>query len=257
MSLYIDERCPALKNGLDAAKELARFHHAYAGRTIEELPAVAREYAESEALRLKPATVRNRLAYLRAACRYAYRFHNMGESDPSERMTMPTVRNERHHYASRAEMLAIAKAMPVGVSRAILRIGFYSGMRLSEIIEASLLGNEAFLLTDTKNGERRIVPVHPRIRCCLRYYPVEFKKRWIQRQYSEAAKTAGFKHLHFHDMRHSAASEMINQGATLHEVGAVLGHKDARSTKRYAHLATDTLATAVGLIGRKSRTGQK
>ena len=67
----------------------------------------------------------------------------------------------------------------------------------------------------------------------------------------------GMEHLHFHDMRHSAASEMINSGANLYEVGAVLGHRSSQSTKRYAHLATDTLAIAIGLIGKKSRTGQK
>jgi site-specific recombinase XerD len=47
---------------------------------------------------------------------------------------------------------------------------------------------------------------------------------------------------------------MINNGATLYDVGGVLGHRDARSTKRYSHLATETLAKAIGLIGKKTRT---
>jgi integrase len=254
VKLYGEERCPSLKNGEAVIQEFGRFAHAYMGKAIEELPDVAREYAQSAALDLAPATIRNRLAYLRAACRYAYKFHGLGEHDPAERMQMPTVKNERHEYASRKEMLTIARKMPVGAARAVLRIGFYSGMRLSEIIGAQIIGGEAFLLVDTKNGDRRIVPAHQNIRCCLRYYPIQYKKRWIQRQYSEAAKAVGLNHLHFHDMRHSAASEMINSGATLYEVGAVLGHRSAQSTKRYAHLATDTLAAAIGLIGRKSRT---
>lgn len=33
---------------------------------------------------------------------------------------------------------------------------------------------------------------------------------------------------------------------------AALGHKDARNTQRYAHLATDTLAAAVGRVGQKN-----
>jgi len=44
---------------------------------------------------------------------------------------------------------------------------------------------------------------------------------------------------------------MINVDIALYTVGAVLGHKDARATKRYAHLATRTLAAAVGQIGKK------
>lgn len=256
MSLYIDERCPQLKNGIAAAKELSRFFYAYEGRSIEELPEVAREYALEKAADLAPATIRNRLAYLRAACRYAHKFHSMGEHDPAERMQMPQVRNERHFYATRRQMLTIARKMSSHPARVCLRVAFYSGMRISEILAAEVVGN-AFLLTDTKNGDRRIVPAHPSVRTCMKHFPLPLKKRWIQRQFSEAAKALGMEHLHFHDMRHSAASEMINSGANLYEVGAVLGHRSSQSTKRYAHLATDTLATAIGLIGKKSRTGQK
>lgn len=254
VSLYIDEKCPNLKTGLETAKELARFHEHYKGRTVEELPEVAREYAEAEKGRVKPGTVRNRLAYLRAACRYAYRFHGHGDSDPAERMQLPSVKNERHHYASRKEMLTVARKMKNRSARAVAKVAFYSGMRLGEILRAEVLNDECFLLTDTKNGDRRAVPIHPRLRTCLRYFPIGISKIWVQRQFHGACKAAGLEHLHFHDLRHSAASEMINSGATLYEVGAVLGHRDTRSTKRYAHLATDTLATAIGLIGKKSRT---
>lgn len=254
VSLYIDERCPSLKNGLGQAKELARFHPAYAGRMIEELPAVAREYAEQQTGILSPATIRNRLAYLRAACRYAFRFHGFGEHDPAERMQMPKVKNERHFYASRKEMLMICRAMSNKAARAVTRIAFYSGMRLGEIMSAQVIGGEAFLLTDTKNGDRRIVPAHPKILSCMKRFPISIKKITVQRQFSNASRSVGLGHLHFHDLRHSAASEMINSGVSLYQVGAVLGHRDPRSTKRYSHLATETLADAIGLIGRKSRT---
>jgi integrase len=251
VDLYISERCPKLKNGPGAAHELDRIYHAYAGRRLDELASVAREYAQSQVGILTPATIRNRLAYLRAACRYAYRYHGMGENDPAERMQMPTVKNERHYYASRKEMLQIARKMTNRPARAALRVAFYSGMRLGEILAVEVIGRECFLLTDTKNGDRRMVPIHPKARCCLRYFPLEIKKRWIQRQFSEATKALKLEHLHFHDLRHSAASEMINSGATLYEVGAVLGHRSAQSTKRYSHLATETLAKAIAMIGKK------
>ena len=50
---------------------------------------------------------------------------------------------------------------------------------------------------------------------------------------------------------------MINAGVDLYTVGAVLGHKDAKSTKRYSHLATSALAAALGTIGKKSPTTDK
>jgi site-specific recombinase XerD len=55
-----------------------------------------------------------------------------------------------------------------------------------------------------------------------------------------------------HELRRSAASEMITADVDLFTVGAVLGHKDPRSTKRYSHLTHNTPAAAVGKIGRKS-----
>ena len=51
--------------------------------------------------------------------------------------------------------------------------------------------------------------------------------------------------LRLHDLRHTLASWMINNGVTsLPAIGRVLGHKDARSTQRYAHLIIETAADA-------------
>ena len=58
--------------------------------------------------------------------------------------------------------------------------------------------------------------------------------------------------MRFHDWRHSAASGLINAGVDLYTVARVLGNKDARSTARYSHLALDSLAAAVRLIGQRS-----
>jgi hypothetical protein len=62
-----------------------------------------------------------------------------------------------------------------------------------------------------------------------------------------AAKAAGWQFpagmaaLRLHDLRHSFASFAIADGATLYMVGKVLGHKQARTTEGYAHLADDPL----------------
>ncbi len=47
-----------------------------------------------------------------------------------------------------------------------------------------------------------------------------------------------------HDLRHSAASNMVNAGQSLFAVQKVLGHRQARTTQIYAHLAQDTLVAA-------------
>lgn len=60
-------------------------------------------------------------------------------------------------------------------------------------------------------------------------------------QYDEpfrlAAREAGIANFRFHDLRHTCASYLAQQGASLLEIGQVLGHKSQQTTARYAHLA--------------------
>jgi site-specific recombinase XerD len=51
-----------------------------------------------------------------------------------------------------------------------------------------------------------------------------------------------------HDLRHSFASFLVNEGVSLYVVQALLGHANARTTQRYAHLASDTLTDATEIV---------
>jgi integrase len=60
-----------------------------------------------------------------------------------------------------------------------------------------------------------------------------------------ARKKAGMKHVHFHDLRHSCASMLINSGVDLYTVGKILGHSSPQTTARYAHLSDASLQQAM------------
>lgn len=247
---YKRERSPKLKHGGNVVRELEATRDWWAGRPIEELPEVCAEYAEDQDGALAPATVKNRIAYLRAACRYGWKRHKLCEHDPGARVVVPEVRNERSTYIDRAQMLALALACDSRPARAMIRVAWYSGMRLSEIEAARRdLADGVFILDDTKNGERRLVPMHPRIRVCMRY---EVPTRYAFGYWFRKARTAiGMPELHAHDLRHSAASELIRVGVDLYTVGAVLGHKSHASTKRYSHLSVQQATDAVRKMGSK------
>ena len=246
-----------LKSYRATVENLAAIAWAYTGRTFEDLPEVARLVnATREGVRagvmLSDATVHNRLALLKAACRWGWRKHGMGDVDPTGRMQLPTVRNARHVYLGRREMLTLARAADRHDVRVLIRAAFYTGMRKGELRRV-VVAADALHLDDTKNGARRLVPVHPKLRTCLQYLPLTAPESTLDRGFQRARKVCGLEHVHLHDLRHSAASELVNAGVDLYTVGAVLGHKDARSTQRYAHLTHQTLADAVGKIGRKRR----
>jgi len=59
-----------------------------------------------------------------------------------------------------------------------------------------------------------------------------------------ARRNAGLSDVRIHDLRHSFASLLINQGRTLYEVQHLLGHTQVKTTQRYAHLSQDTLLAA-------------
>lgn len=63
--------------------------------------------------------------------------------------------------------------------------------------------------------------------------------------------------LRFHDLRHTAASLMINAGVDLYVVGQILGHSSAQTTKRYAHLVLDRQRDAIGALDASLQTAEK
>lgn len=255
VALYLRDKTE-LKSFQTAAEHLAAIMWAYAGKHMSALAEVASEVNTKRTKargdgNVSDATVKQRLALLKAACRWAWKQHKLTKHDPTQQMQMPGVRNSRHVYRTRAEMLRTARACTNRRARIAIRVAFYTGMRLGEVLR-SVPDGDVLVLADSKNGDRRAIPVHPKIRHLLRFLPLTGPKITVQRATARALKAAGLEGTTFHDLRHSAASEMINAGVELYTVGAVLGHRDARSTKRYSHLNTDVLAAAIGKIGLRS-----
>jgi integrase len=248
---YVAERCPELKHGKGCALELQDLMPFYVGRPLTSLVDVCKAIRLKSVKRngepLAPATITNRIRYLTAACRYGWKHHSMGLHDPAAGVVTPVVRNQRNGYITRQQMIQVAMRVTNKEARAAIRILFYTGMRIGELQRAEIIGS-AYVLRDTKNGDPRIIPIHPKIRCCLKFkVPSKFTVRYhLYLHKSEV----GIPWVHVHDIRHSCASAMINSGVDLYTVGAVLGHKSQASTQRYSHLATDRLSAAIFKIGK-------
>ena len=60
----------------------------------------------------------------------------------------------------------------------------------------------------------------------------------------------GLNDVRLHDLRHSFASALVNDGKGLYAVQRLLGHANAKATQRYAHLARETLADAAETMGK-------
>ncbi|MBS0532435.1 MAG: tyrosine-type recombinase/integrase [Proteobacteria bacterium] len=59
---------------------------------------------------------------------------------------------------------------------------------------------------------------------------------------------ANLSDVRLHDLRHSFASFLVNEGVSLYVVQHLLGHANTRTTQRYAHLVSETLAQATEIV---------
>jgi len=102
----------------------------------------------------------------------------------------------------------------------------------------------------TKNGDKKTLPLIPAVMEELirhkgtdsRLVFASIKRPDVaynhETAWKEALKIAKIKDFRFHDLRHTCASYLAQNGATLLEIGDVLGHRNLSVTKRYSHLAT-------------------
>lgn len=74
------------------------------------------------------------------------------------------------------------------------------------------------------------------------------KLRDIRAAFQGACRRAGIDDFHFHDLRHTFASHLVMKGVPLKVVQELLGHKDIKTTMRYAHLAPGYLEAGVNSL---------
>jgi site-specific recombinase XerD len=77
----------------------------------------------------------------------------------------------------------------------------------------------------------------------------DIKKSWLT-----AVKKAGIINFHFHDLRHTFASQLVMSGVDLNTVRELLGHKSLEMTLRYSHLSPDHKKRAVDILGKRMDT---
>ena len=161
----------------------------------------------------------------------------------------------------------------------IVILAISTGARKSELLELEWknvqFDREAIILEETKNGERRYLPLkslaleimkdiyEARNPDCPYVFPSEMVKKDlktgkliyqpidIRTAWENAVETAQIKDFRFHDLRHTAASFLAMNGATLAEIAEILGHKTLQMVKRYAHLSEAHTSKVVESMNKK------
>lgn len=262
VKLDLDLRIPGLANGTKTAQDLAHLIPYINGKFLDDLGNISKQYCKDHP-HLSPATLHNRLAYLKAAVRYAYKNHDVGDRDYTDKMIMPEVNNKRHVYIKQEELHEnLLTHCEDDEARAVFTLAFYTGLRWrSEILTlkpdqiVTAKRQKWISLPDTKNGTPHMIPIHPNAVWALAYIPFKWKDSYYYARWWKARSAAGLEHVRIHDERHSFASALLSNGASLAEVGRALNHKSTQSTDRYSHLYPEPQRTCFAPSrGKKMRT---
>jgi integrase len=166
------------------------------------------------------------------------------------------------HSAKKLENLVI-KIEPHAA--AALRLLIFTGARLREILDLEWdhvdLQRGLLFLPDSKTGKKTIVLGAPALAIITNLKPVgrfviagnelDKPRSDLKRPWALVSRQAGLTGLRLHDLRHSFASVGVGDSLGLPIIGKLLGHKNAKTTERYAHLAVDPLRRAADTIGNK------
>lgn len=122
------------------------------------------------------------------------------------------------------------------------------------------------LVRESKNGEPRVLPLVGRSLEALGTLRLQHGARsrfvfpapsgsdrpyeYFDAHWYAALNAAGIEDFRFHDLRHTCASYLASQGASLLEIADVLGHRTMAMVKRYSHLAQGHKATVIEKMAR-------
>ena len=192
----------------------------------------------------------------------------------------------RERYLSSEEIdrlvLVLDEALETGSETpyvvALFKLLLLTGARLREIMHAKWewvdFERKVLALPDSKTGKKHIRLSDAAIDI-LQNLPRVANNPYIivgnkegeplkepKKQWKRICDKAGLSDVRIHDLRHTYASKCVEQGISLQVVGELLGHRNARTTERYAHLvedhvrqATEHVGSALGAIMQRNKHG--
>lgn len=220
---------------------------------------------------IAPATINRYSASIAAVFTWSIkrRIAPKGFIHPCRSVERRAENNEKTRFLSideRARVLDACRASPWSRLYLLVLMALTTGARKSELTglhwqDIDHLHSVAYV-GRSKNGDPKTLPlvakvlellaafgegakpeglVFPSPRIPTQHYG--FEERW-----KEALKAAKVRNFRFHDLRHTCASMLAQNGATLLEIGDLLGHRQLQVTKRYSHLATGHKAALVNRV---------
>jgi integrase len=214
-----------------------------------------------------PASIKHHLVLVRRLFNLAIKWEMYQGPNPVKAVQMPHVDNQVTEYMSDEELsrlLDVLNNWPFDDSAHFIKFALFSGFRRGELFKLQWthvdFDRAMITLPDPKGKKTVTLPVCQEALDVLRglnrtsdfCFPgkegkqrTDFKGPWLKIRRA-AELPANYR---FHGIRHHFASTLISNGVDLAVVGKLLGHKQAQTTMRYAHLQPGALQAAAVKAG--------
>jgi len=228
-----------------------------------------KDLEEFKSLRLKevsPATVNRSLSVLRHLINLAKRWKKFYGDNPVSIVGMLEEHNQVERILTLDEENRLLNES-ISYLRPIIFTALNTGMRKGEILSLKWFDVDLDMnmitinQTNSKSKKQRKIPVSSRMRSMLLELKLQSGNqeyvftdiqgraiRTIRSAFQTACRKAGLEGLRFHDLRHTAATRMVESGANIVAISKILGHSDIKTTMRYAH-PEDSLKEALESLG--------
>ncbi len=139
---------------------------------------------------------------------------------------------------------------------AYLYVARYTGARRRSLLQLRWgdidFEENTICFRKTKSGTDHTLPLHPELSAYFRarrdnarpdgFVLPRYTPGALSRAFKRTAIRIGLREARFHDTRHDVASRLAQRGVSIIHIKEILGHRDLRSTMRYAHLNKETIA---------------
>jgi integrase len=218
-------------------------------------------------------TVNRYLAALSHVFSVAVREWHWVENNPVTRVSKPKEPQGRVRFLSDEERERLLEACKKSACKSlypIVVLAISTGARKGELLNLEWqhvdLRVNAIRLVQTKNTDTRALPLAgPALENIKKISKVRrldshlvfadennpTRPIYIEKYWREALKEANVEDFRFHDLRHSAASYLAMNGATLAEIADILGHRTLQMVKRYTHLSEQHTAGVVARMNER------
>lgn len=262
---YIQTVTPQKRGSVEESIRLkATLRHRISSLSMTNLtPQEIAGYRDDRLANCKPSTVIRDLAALSSLINHARREWGINIQNPVQMVRKPRMPPGRNRVLTDIEEKTLLSALaPFGRRNPLMCplviFAIETAMRRSEILslhwEHVQLEHRVAFLPITKNGQSRYVPLSSRALEALESIP--FKQvdgqvfsiscTAMEASFKKAVIRAGLKNLHFHDLRHTAATRMAKKLPNVIELAAVTGHTSLQMLKRYYHPSAEELARKLG-----------